>query len=100
MDARVLAYTAAVMVGSVFLFGLWPAMRATKVDLVSPVRSATGALSHRRYGGRNFLATVQTALSTMLLVAAALFTQNFIRSTTANPGIRIDNVQLATFDPV
>ena len=40
MDGRVLGYTTLAMTASVILCGLWPALKGTRTDLVSPVKGS------------------------------------------------------------
>jgi predicted lysophospholipase L1 biosynthesis ABC-type transport system permease subunit len=77
LDTRVMVFTLAVSFGAVALFGLAPALRASRVDLASSMRAnaqsvASGALGHR--GQRAPLGTLliagQVALSVVLLVGA------------------------------
>jgi predicted permease len=95
IDSRVLLYTCGAAVVSVFAFGLWPALAATRSGLSARARSQ----SQRANWGRNGLVVSQTALVTMLLIAAGLVAQSFVRVSTASPGFRVDNVLLASFDP-
>jgi putative ABC transport system permease protein len=98
LDERVLAYSLIAASAAVIVSGLWPAIRATKVDLVSPTKGAAepGARSFR---GRNVLIAIQTALATMLLVSASLFVKSFILVSHGNPGFRIENVLVVGFNP-
>jgi predicted permease len=94
MDTRVLLYSLAAMVASVLMFGLAPALRATRVDLASSTKES-GAGKRPR----NSLITVQAALSVFTLVTAGLFVKNFYLSAQASPGFRTENVLLMSFDP-
>ncbi len=93
MDERVLLYSFAAMMVSVLLFGLTPAFRATKVDLVSPIKEGGGRAPRR------LLVSVQAALSVLTLILAGLFAKNSLAAADADPGFRIKNVLLMTFDP-
>jgi predicted permease len=97
LDLRVLAYALAASILAVILSSLWPALRATRVDLVSPTKEA--APRRARLWGRNALVAVQTALAAMLLIAASLFVKSFALARAANPGFRVDDVLTASFDP-
>jgi predicted permease len=71
----VFAFAAAVSLGSALLFGLFPALHATRADLLSSIRSGAGAVAggHRAASRfRSTLVTVQMALSMALLVSAGL----------------------------
>jgi predicted permease len=74
LDTRVLAFTVAVTVGTAMLFGLSPALRATRVDLNAAFQSGARTLGS---GGRSRLSrglmVVQIALSLVLLVSTGLF---------------------------
>lgn len=94
LDGRVFLYAAAVSLCALVLSSLWPAIRASRVDLVAPVKRAVAS-----FRGRYVLVAAQTALATMLLVSAALFVKSFILTSRASPGFRVDNVLIARFDP-
>ncbi|MFZ0522997.1 MAG: ABC transporter permease [Candidatus Acidiferrales bacterium] len=82
-DARVLAFTFAVAVLTAMLFGLAPALRATRIDLSPVLKSgATGATAealHRRFPVAKILIVTQVAMSLVLLVAAGLFVHSLER---------------------
>jgi predicted permease len=74
LDARVLGFTIAVTIGTALLFGLSPALRATRVDLNTEFQSGARALGSG--GGSRLnraLMVVQIALSLVLLVSTGLF---------------------------
>ena len=73
LDGRVLAFTVALAVVTAILFGLVPAIRASRADLAA-VFTTHGAAARRAPTGA--LAGVQVALSTLLLVGAALFVRS------------------------
>jgi len=74
IDARVLGFTIAVTVATALLFGLAPALRATRVDLATQFQGGARTLGG---GGRSRLSqalmVVQIALSLVLLVSTGLF---------------------------
>jgi len=76
LDGRVLAFTIVVTAGTALLFGLAPALRATRVDLTTEFQSGArllGTQGRSRLG--QTLMTVQIALSLVLLISAGLFVQ-------------------------
>lgn len=77
IDLRMLAFTAAAALGSVLLFGLAPAIQASRSDLLSVLRSGRdgSAAGHARL--RSILLAAQVALSVVLLVSAGLFVRSF-----------------------
>ncbi|AHG92300.1 permease (plasmid) [Gemmatirosa kalamazoonensis] len=80
VDHRVLLYTAAISVMAVLLFGLAPALRASRPSLVPALKAARGTAprSHARgrLGMRAPLVVVQLALSVVLLVGGTLFVRS------------------------
>ncbi|HET7231694.1 MAG TPA: ABC transporter permease [Longimicrobium sp.] len=93
VDGRVLAMTLGIAAASALAFGLVPALRASRLDLVSELkdggRGTTGVRSGRLQAG---LVVVQLALSLVLLVGATLMIRSFMRLHTASPGFRAGNV--------
>lgn len=76
-DLRVLSFTAAVSMLTAILFGLAPALRATRVDLALSLKGAGTLVSARgRFGPGRTLAVTQVALSLLLLFGAGLFARS------------------------
>ena len=76
LDGRVLAFTICVTVGTALLFGLAPALRATRVDLRAEFQSSGRLLGIRaRSWFGQMLMVIQIALSLVLLISAGLFVQ-------------------------
>ena len=79
IDGRVLAFTAVLTVVTGILFGLAPALQASKPDVVPVLKNETvpAAANHRGLRGlfslRQLLVVSQVALSLISLVAAGLF---------------------------
>jgi predicted permease len=99
-DARVLAFTAGVTLLTVVLFGLLPALRATRVDLASALRAQGRNLTGAR--GRigriplgKALVIGQVALSTLLLVGAGLLVRSMQRILSADLGLDREHVIIA-----
>jgi predicted permease len=74
VDRRVAAFSAAISLLTPLLFGLLPALQATKVDLVTALKEggASVAASRRPVLGRNLLVSGQLALALALLLMAGL----------------------------
>ena len=93
VDGRVLGYGAGVVVLTTLLFGLLPALRASRPEIqgtfrdVAPARA--GAL---RYGVRDLLVTVEIALAVMLLGSAGLMGKSLLRVLSADPGYRAEGL--------
>jgi len=87
-DLRILLFSIAVALVTGVLFGLAPAMQATKLDLFAALKQAAGAMAGS--GGsarlRKSLVTAQVALSFLLLMGAGLFTRTLINLKNAPTG--------------
>jgi predicted permease len=87
LDWRVLGFTTAVTVGMALLFGLVPALGATRVSphesLKTEARTVAG---DRGFGLRNVLVVGQVAISLGLIVGAALFIRTLTSLTGASLG--------------
>lgn len=93
IDKRALVFTLGISLGAGLLFGLAPAIEASKPDLHQALkeggRSAPGG---RRQRLRNGLVVAEIALALMLLVSAGLMVQSFNRLVLADPGFRPEQV--------
>ncbi len=98
-DWRVVSFTAALTVLTGILFGLAPALRATRTDLVTSLKGEADAPAGRRFGIRNLLVVAQVALSLVLLVSAGLFLRSLGNASSIDTGMRADNVLIMAFDP-
>jgi predicted permease len=93
VDGLVVAFAVLVGCGCAWVFGFVPALRGSRIDLVtvmndaSPRNSARGRL-------RAGLVVAQVAVSLLLLVGAALVTRSLEAARTANPGF--DTAQVAS----
>ena len=95
-DARVLAYTAAMTLASVLLFGLLPAFRATRVDLATSLRSqgrnlmGTARVGHIPFG--RALVVAQIALSMLLLIGGGVLARSMQQLLHSDIGVDRDHV--------
>jgi len=97
LDLRVLAFTAAVAAVTTFLFGLAPALGASRLAPGPGLQSATrGSLGDPRGRFRSALVVMQLALSLTLVVAAGLFAQTFARLATLDLGFEPDALIVAS----
>ncbi len=98
LDGRVLAFTAALALGTGLLFGLAPALKATRPDLVRGLRDEehTVALGDHRFGLRNVLVVLQVAGSVVLLIGAGLFVRSLGHAQQIDPGFERDRAAILT----
>jgi predicted permease len=89
MDARVFAFFAAVCLGTGIIFGLAPALHASKADLNDVLkdggRSGSSGMRARRWTG--VLMVVELALTLVLLAGAGLMMRSFVNLYRLDVGI-------------
>jgi putative ABC transport system permease protein len=94
VSSMTLLFAFCVSAGCGILCGLWPAIRATGVEpadaLRSGSRSSTEGRARRR--SREWLVGLEVALSTVLLVVAALLGVSFFRVTNVERGYSVDRI--------
>ena len=99
IDERALIFTLTVSVVSTLLFGLAPALRATRPDLVPALKSADADSGGKpRLWGRNAIVGGQVALSLVLLVVSAVLLQGFRDQLVQGPGFRTDHLFINSFE--
>jgi predicted permease len=99
MDWRVFGFTAAVAVLTGLLFGLAPALRATRVDLNSALKENTrGPKGSLSVLGKS-LVIAQVAVSLVLLVGAGLFIRTLNNLQNVPLGFNAENLLLFRIDP-
>jgi putative ABC transport system permease protein len=99
LDRRVLIFSLIAAVISAVFFGLAPAIRSVKTDLVPALKAGQTTGWRRRTWGRNALVIAQVALSLVLLSAATLFVRTLRAVVNSNPGFRTDHLMMMSFDP-
>ncbi len=101
MDMRVLLYALLAAVASAVIFGLAPAIQATRSNLVPALKSGTGngEGKRRRLLGRNALVIAQVAGSVLLLVCATQLYRGTSYLLSQPPGFRTNHLLMVTFDP-
>jgi len=106
-DMRLLAFSTAVALFSVVLFGIMPAFQATHTDLVSVMKGA-GTVARRRgwvrklFRGRNLLVAGQVAISLLLLTITSFVYAGVYKTLVTsirNPGFQVDGLVGVDFDP-
>ena len=96
-DLRILTFTVVLTAATGIIFGLIPAIRASRSDPWTTLKDTMGSIA----GGsgslflRKGLVTAQVALSFLLLFGAGLFVRSLQNLKTTNTGVALDN--LVTF---
>jgi putative ABC transport system permease protein len=92
VDFRVLLFTVFASVLTGLLFGLAPAVQASRLHLTEALkdgdRESTGSRQHLR----SALVVCEVALTLTLLIGAGLLIQSFLRVIAVDPGFRSDNL--------
>ena len=79
LDARSLAYTAGISILTGIIFGLAPALQASRSNLQDSLKEgARGATGGRRAWLRSGLVVAEIAMSLVLLIGASLFVRSFL----------------------
>jgi predicted permease len=97
LSVPVLLFTIAATVVTGLLFGLAPALQATRPSLIPMLKGEAPAGDSRSRASRA-LVVAQMALSLLLLVCAGLFLRNLRSATTVDKGFDGGNVLLAEID--
>ena len=99
-DWKVFAFTAAVTLLTGLLFGLAPALAATRAEVIHSLKETTQTASRRRKGtGGKALVGFQIALSTLLVIGAGLFLRTLAGLNAVQVGFRTDHLLLSEIDP-
>ncbi len=94
-DGRVFAFTAGITIGTGIVFGLFPAWASTHAEIGAGLKQGGRTCSRRRnaWSGKAIVA-FQVALSTLLVIAASLFLQTWVKLNAIDPGFEPDHLLL------
>ncbi len=94
LDWRVLGFTLAISFATGILFGLFPAVHVSRLDVNSTLKDTSGRAGTGRHQNRarGFLVISEIALAVILLVGAALMIRTFASLRAVNPGFDPHNV--------
>ena len=94
MDLRVILFTLGLSVTTGILFGLFPALQASRTDLSSTIKESTGRVGtgFRQNKARSLLVVTETALALILLIGSALLLRTFTALRAVDPGFDSHNV--------
>jgi len=100
MDWRILGFTAGTAMLTCVLFGLVPALRATRVSPASVMRSSGRGLTEGRekFSLRRILVVAQVAMSLVLLAGALLFVRSLQKLLAVDAGFRPEGIVAVSVD--
>jgi predicted permease len=101
LDARVWAFALTVSTVTSLIFGLVPALAASRADVVTAIKDQSRAAGRRRrrFGLGNMLIVGQVAFSLVALITAALFLRSSRDAAKIDPGFDTDHVALMLVSP-
>ena len=97
-DVRVLGFTLVTSLLTVILFGLTPAMRASRPSLIPALKNSATTVREGRSRLRDLLVASQVGLSLVLLIGAGLFVRSAHHLSEIDPGFDADRVLMAPID--
>jgi putative ABC transport system permease protein len=94
VDWRVLGYTLLVSIGTGIVFGLIPALQASRVDLSTTLKESAGrsGTGFRQNKARSLLVVSEVALALVLLVGSGLLIRTTLALRSVNPGFDSNNI--------
>jgi macrolide transport system ATP-binding/permease protein len=100
LDRRALGFTLLLAVATGVIFGLFPALQASRPDVVPALKDESGAEGSRRrwLNLRGALVVTQVALSLALLISMGLFLRSLRYTQLIDLGFKPDNVLEASFN--
>jgi len=101
LNGPLLAFTAATAVLAAVLFGLTPALEATRAPVAATLRDEAGSSGGRKkVGARGLLVASQMALSTVLIFGAALFVRSLDTAADIDVGFSTGPAAVVTVESV
>jgi predicted permease len=98
VDARVLVFALGLALATAITFGLTPAFRATRVDIVTALHGQNATPDRKRMRLRQVLVAAQAALSLVLLVTTGMFLKSLQSAASADTGYDGTRVRVFTVD--
>ncbi|MFY9727067.1 MAG: ADOP family duplicated permease [Bryobacteraceae bacterium] len=87
LDYRVLAFSAGALLFALLVSGLWPALRAARLNIAEVLKQAQGVTARRRGWQQKALVISQIAVSVALFGVAVLFLSSFHNAAEIRPGL-------------
>jgi len=100
-DVRVVVFTVLLALVTALLFGIGPALAATRPAVVSALKEEAGSVvgGGRQARVRRALVVGQVALSMLLLAGAGLFARSLFNLRSVDPGFPVDSLLTFSLDP-
>jgi putative ABC transport system permease protein len=96
VDIRILGFTMLLCVVTSLVFGLWPAIGASRVNLNDAMKAGGGTATRLRgRGARGALVIAEVSLALMLVVGAGLLIESLRTLLTVDSGIRTEHLVTA-----
>jgi predicted permease len=100
IDWGIFAFAAAISIFTGLLFGIVPALQATRVHISSGLKDTAQTATHRRKGiGGKAIVVLQISLTSLLLVGAGLFLRTLVNLRYAHLGFNPDHLLLFDIHP-
>ena len=101
LDGTVLAFTLGVSILTGIIFGLAPAIQASRANVLGALKDNTRSAGRRRrtFGLGNLLIVGQVALSLVALITAALFLRSSQAAARIDPGFDAEHVAVMSVTP-
>ncbi len=101
LNLRMLFFCLALSIVTGIVFGLYPALHASKSNLAVTLKDQNNQATASKFTGffRRSLVTMQMAISLLLLISAALFAKTLVNLSSVDLGLRPDHLVTLSLNP-
>jgi predicted permease len=99
LDWRVFTFALVASICSAIIFGVGPALRSTRRDLLPALKDEAKLAGPRSSWLRSSLVVVQITVCLVLLISAGLCVQSLFNARSIDPGFSTHNIAVAQLDP-